>query len=619
MRQNHFLAVLTLVAAVLGPAAAWGQVSTAFQPTGTADWNVGANWSDGLNMEIPDVQFSERAIINTGGTAFVNTNGPGNTGVISPNAILLGETSLGSGNLEIRAGGTLTTSSAGAWDGQVTVGGAGLGTLTVLPGGTFDAAGALTTGTNLANQVTVGGAGAGVANLSANSMTLNGTTRFFSNAAVTSRGALTFGGSSAVLAELGAPGAAPFQATGAANLGGSLQVGFTSTPTLGTSWPLIEAGSVAGSFGSVSSNLALAEGQTLALSTTSIAGDRVRLALDFAEVLVLDVSRDTGIAKIRQPGGSTITFDGYSILSSVGSLTAGTWNSLADQGALGGGWTESGPGPNDISELKAVGSGSLSTGQEVSLGQVYDSLAGTFGFLGEDLTFEYTTPDGQIRNGLVNLTGTRVNNLVLHVDPGTGEARLRNRSNTTVEIDAYQITSASGALNPTGWNSFDDQNSAGGEWLELLNVNSGQVGEVNPLEATTLGPNSSFELGSLFNTSGARDLSLQFLLADGFLASVGAVVYEPIVDVEGDFDGDGLVAGGDLLAWQRGFGAGPGASLAAGDANGDGFVNSVDFGIWENNFGGGGSAAAAAAAVPEPSTMGALLLVGLAVGGLRRR
>ncbi|MCA9235595.1 MAG: hypothetical protein KDA44_08980 [Planctomycetales bacterium] len=83
-----------------------------------------------------------------------------------------------------------------------------------------------------------------------------------------------------------------------------------------------------------------------------------------------------------------------------------------------------------------------------------------------------------------------------------------------------------------------------------------------------------------------------------------------------DFNADGVVDGGDFLAWQRGYGTG--TTLAEGDANGDGMVNDADLAIWQENFG-TTAAAAAVGAVPEPQTIALAVLAATGLLGVRRR
>jgi hypothetical protein len=77
----------------------------------------------------------------------------------------------------------------------------------------------------------------------------------------------------------------------------------------------------------------------------------------------------------------------------------------------------------------------------------------------------------------------------------------------------------------------------------------------------------------------------------------------------GDFDGDGDVDGGDLLAWQQQLGA---SGDPAADGNGDGVVDAADLTLWRQQFG-RTSAGAANAAVPEPGAVLMALAGGLGV------
>jgi hypothetical protein len=71
-------------------------------------------------------------------------------------------------------------------------------------------------------------------------------------------------------------------------------------------------------------------------------------------------------------------------------------------------------------------------------------------------------------------------------------------------------------------------------------------------------------------------------------------------DLPGDFSGDGVVDGADLLLWQQLAGQ-AGDSLAA-DGNGDGVVDQTDLTLWRDHFGAGGASVSAVAAVPEASS-----------------
>ena len=78
----------------------------------------------------------------------------------------------------------------------------------------------------------------------------------------------------------------------------------------------------------------------------------------------------------------------------------------------------------------------------------------------------------------------------------------------------------------------------------------------------------------------------------------------------GDFDGDGVVARGDLDRWVTGFGPNDSA-----DANGDGVSDGADLLTWQRHLGSGGSIASAVASVPEPD---AAIIFSLAIAGAIR-
>jgi len=83
----------------------------------------------------------------------------------------------------------------------------------------------------------------------------------------------------------------------------------------------------------------------------------------------------------------------------------------------------------------------------------------------------------------------------------------------------------------------------------------------------------------------------------------------------GDANGDGKVTIADFLALQNNFNQAGG--WAEGDFNDDGQVTIADFLILQNNWGYGTAGAGSVPTIPEPTTIGLLLLGGLAI--LRRR
>jgi hypothetical protein len=107
--------------------------------------------------------------------------------------------------------------------------------------------------------------------------------------------------------------------------------------------------------------------------------------------------------------------------------------------------------------------------------------------------------------------------IVLDVNIGTGAVRLRNPSGAPIAITSYQITSASGALVLTGWNSLDDQEMDPPDigWEELAITNPQLVGETFANGVSEIMPGQPRQLGSLFQLGGAHDLIFTFGLSGG--------------------------------------------------------------------------------------------------------
>ena len=72
----------------------------------------------------------------------------------------------------------------------------------------------------------------------------------------------------------------------------------------------------------------------------------------------------------------------------------------------------------------------------------------------------------------------------LVIDLGTGEGFLVGNASDPAELTSYQINSAGSMLDPSAWNSLEDQGSSG--WSELP-ATSGRLGEVNLFDDLSLG------------------------------------------------------------------------------------------------------------------------------------
>jgi hypothetical protein len=215
----------------------------------------------------------------------------------------------------------------------------------------------------------------------------------------------------------------------------------------------------------------------------------------------------------------------------------------------------------------------------------------------EDIGFEYTTTAGDVRNGIVQYSG--YGNLVVIVDPITGNAVLKNSSQFNVGLEAYTITSDSGSLlyQNGGWTSLADQGAAGGDWQEA-DVSANRVSELKYSSFYQFVKGTSLSLGHLFNTNGNhQDLQFQFFLQEGSETLTGLVVYQ----IPGDFNNDSVVNSGDYVVWRAGLGT---------------TYTPDDYNVWRAHFGlsfpgsGSGSSAEVAAnsAVPEPRSLATLFL-----------
>jgi hypothetical protein len=595
--------------------------------SGTGNWNVATNWSRDI---VPDVTQEDSAIINGGGTAQINT-------AIGPNvgSVVLGQgTAAGeSGTLEIQSGGTLNVVDDPTFpaDGSVRVGqntGQGLnaalsgtnpnpgtGTLRVLRGGTLNSV-TLTLGGTVDSSITLGAGTAGTATVNTGAVTLGRTLRVIGpNVNFTSAGTnagITFQGTSIFIPEITGASHSVLKTTGAANLGGTLQADFNGvTPTQGPSWNIIDAATVNGSFATLlpDPGAPLGLGQVIATRTVNGGMNGRLVQMYIRQLPVLSVDRATGAISITNPGNSGIDLDAYTIQSNSGSLSLANWLSLEDNpGVAGAGWFEGNPSANRLSEVRSGGVSTLAPSGSWGLGNAFQPVYTQFGQTAEDLVFQFNDPVAQETvNGVVNYTGSGgINNLVLFADPATGNVKIRNTSPFTVQIDGYTISSAAGSLNsnPALWTSLQDQPGVAPNWFEGF-LTDNRVSEVMSSGTTTLNANggTTFDLGGLFKTAGARDLVFEFLLAGNSLPNTGVVRYEPaptVDDLPGDYNSDGKVDAADYVVWRK------------SNINGQAGYNT-----WRANFGrtAGSGSALSSAAVPEPGAfmLAAAALVALAL------
>lgn len=592
--------------------------------TGNAgDWSNRNGWfneSLGGTGFLPSADFGEIARIDNGGVVTTSTalaNGSDQDSSTNPGELQIGVLA-GTGELVVSGTGTLRIEDTEQTTGALTLGGAGNGVLRVLPGGALTADGAINSAASASNAIYLGASsGAANAAITGASAFFGGTTTVYKNGALNVAGGIGFAANSVYRPVFSGGTAAKLQAGGGIALGGVLRPDFGGvTPAIGSNWTLLEGAGVTGTFSGVDGSLAgtLGPGQAFTVSTADAAGGRKGVQLTLRQLAVLNVNRDTGVVSLTNPGATPVAIDGYSVTSNLGVLSGAAWNSLTDQGALGGAWRESPALATRLSELKRSGAGSLAPGQTISLGAIFAPNPVAIGDPTEDLALQFASAEGTFA-GVVAYSGTKVNNILLQVDPTTGKARLRNTSNFTINADGYTISSLAGALTPATWTSLDDQNTAGGDWRESPGTPN-RLSEIKRAGATTLAPGAVFDLGTILNTALPKDLTLNFLKSGASTASLGAVLYAPFsTSIAGDFNQDGVVNAADLTRWKTSFGVNANA-----DADGDGDSDGADFLTWQRNFGSTGTPAeASAAAIPEPTTLALSTVAISAVGMLRRR
>lgn len=259
----------------------------------------------------------------------------------------------------------------------------------------------------------------------------------------------------------------------------------------------------------------------------------------------------------------------------------------------------------------------------------------TFDFIGDpNEDYQLVFDDGganTVRTAIDNLSFSQVlvepPALTLQVNTGNGALSIMNDSGSSFDIDSYEILSASQSLDPSAWNSLQQQDfegagapNNGNGWEEAGGSGPHQLIESYLLGSSTIASGvTPISLGNGYDHDKAGvQQDLQFLYHEagtGGILRVGQVEYIDLGLLFGDADNDGAVAGSDLLAVTNNFGStGPATGLLLGDADDDGAVAGSDLLAVTNNFGNTlGSGSLQERAVPEPTT---LALTGLALTGL---
>jgi hypothetical protein len=150
-------------------------------------------------------------------------------------------------------------------------------------------------------------------------------------------------------------------------------------------------------------------------------------------------------------------------------------------------------------------------------------MSGGFQMQGESFIDDVVI--GTSWNDVATLTVPRLD---LQVNTTSGVVTLVNNTGVDIDLAYYEILSESGALNVTGWNSLDDQNTDAAAWLEN-NPTANALRESNLTDSTTLtAGGGSLSLGAAFVTSGEHDLLARWGTKQGeqgLLNLVGNVNY----------------------------------------------------------------------------------------------
>jgi hypothetical protein len=231
-----------------------------------------------------------------------------------------------------------------------------------------------------------------------------------------------------------------------------------------------------------------------------------------------------------------------------------------------------------------------------------------------------TALSGATVNPGVFFNGFEINpfsGLTLEVNTTTGAMRLLNEQASPIDLSYYEIRSTAGSLKLAGWTSLDD--GEGGDpfgvgWDEAAGSSANILSEANLTSMLSVASGASVSLGTGFSIGGAQDLSMSYAAPGGVALQGGFVKFVSGGGVVGDFNHDGTVNAADLAEWRGDFGPTGGS-----DADNDGDSDGNDFLIWQRRLG-ATSVTPAASAVPEPTALALMVLVGGALtGSLRRR
>jgi hypothetical protein len=213
----------------------------------------------------------------------------------------------------------------------------------------------------------------------------------------------------------------------------------------------------------------------------------------------------------------------------------------------------------------------------------------------------------QVAFGNIDVTTSAISTVKLRVTtsgPNAGTTKILNSLGQNVNLNYYEISSATGGLSLSGWNRLDaDPANVGAGW-NVAGGSSGLLLSESNLDGSALANNGELNLGHAYDPASAQNLRFYYGLADGtFVRGLVEYVTDP-GSLAGDYNSNGLVDAADYVLWRN-------DSASHGGATG--------YDTWRANFGNSAGAGSGAAAVPEPSTVILVVCSWLACGTLRRR
>jgi hypothetical protein len=206
----------------------------------------------------------------------------------------------------------------------------------------------------------------------------------------------------------------------------------------------------------------------------------------------------------------------------------------------------------------------------------------------------------------VSFQFTTLQTLTLRVNTSTGSLSIRNDAGAPVDMNYYEIRSATEALSLSAWNSLNDQDGddqLGAGWDEAGASSAAILSEVNIAGAMHFDPQDAASLGNAFIQDATQDLAFYYGVVGQSMLTPGYVEYVTSASL-GDYNGNDHVDAADYTVWRNSLGA-MGADLPA-DGDGDEDVDHDDYIYWKTRYGqptGAGESATTDATVPEPACL----------------